>query len=418
MVPRLNQLCAAGFFSLCTVFSVVAQQEQAKPWMEWDYASGDWDRNRPMLSDRGLEFFSTYTAQVWGNVTGGSRQGATYTGLMQFGLDADLEKAIGWRGGSFSTTWVWTAGGSPTSDLTGTLFPASGTEATPGFRALDLWLQQNFFDEVLTLRAGLFNVDRDFTLSENAALMLNAASGWPLLYNGTLGGPPAYPFAAPGLYGAVSPGGGWKFQAAVMQGDVWPPGENPANFYWRLDRMNGLLCAGEAQYAWSKAPLPGTAKVGALLNTGYPDYLAGTGEAWGSSFFYCIIDQTLWREPGCSADCPQGLSWFNRTGFTGTPDRNVVGMLFNTGLVYDGLVPGRDKDGAGVGLVWTQLTPDATSQLQGSNRGTEMVFEATYQAQLTPWLSLQPDVQFIVQPGGSTGAPNALLIGMSAAISF
>lgn len=386
--------------------------------MEWDYASGDWDRNRPLLSDRGLEFFSTYTSQVWGNVSGGLKQGATYTGLMQFGLDADLEKAIGWRGGSFNTTWVWIAGGSPTTNLTGALFPASGTEAPTGFRALDLWLQQSFFDKCLTLRAGLFNIDRDFTLCESGSLMLNAAFGWPLLYNGSLGGPPAYPFAAPGLYGSLAPGGGWKFQAAVMQGDVWPPGENPTNFYWRFNRMNGLLCAGQAQFAWNKAPLPGTAKVGALLNTGYSDYDNQSGAAWGNSFFYGIIDQTLWREPGCCADCPQGLSWFNRTGFSGTPDRSVIGLLFNTGLVYDGLVPARDKDAAGIGLVWTQLSPDQAAQFQGSNRGTEMVFEATYQAQLTPWLSLQPDVQFIVQPGGSTAVPNALLIGMSAAISF
>lgn len=418
MVARLRSLSATGLFLLCTAFSGIAQQEAAKPWMAWDYASGDWDKNRPLLSARGLDFFATYTSQIWGNVAGGSKQGATYTGLMQFGLNGDLEKAIGWRGGSFNTVWLWIAGGSPTTDLTGALFPASGTESPPGFRALDLWLQQNFFDDALTLRAGLFNIDRDFTLSKNAALMLNAEFGWPLLYNGNLGGQPAYPFASPGLYGSVSPGGGWKLQATVMQGNVWPPGNNPTNFYWQIDRMNGLLCAGEAQYAWDKAPLPGAAKFGALLNTGYSEYVDGTGEAWGDSFFYGIIDQTLWREPGCSADCPQGLSWFNRTGFSGTLDRSVIGLLFNTGLVYDGPLPGRDNDAAGIGLVWTQLSPGQAAQLQGSNRGTEIVFEATYQAQLTPWLSLQPDVQFIMQPGGSTAVPNALLVGMSASISF
>ncbi|MFZ4484009.1 MAG: carbohydrate porin [Chthoniobacterales bacterium] len=33
----------------------------------------------------------------------------------------------------------------------------------------------------------------------------------------------------------------------------------------------------------------------------------------------------------------------------------------------------------------------------------ELVFEATYQAQITPWLTRQPDLQFILQPGGSHG---------------
>lgn len=386
--------------------------------MQWDYATGDWDENRPLLSERGWELFATYTSQIWGNVTGGNTTGARYSGLLQFGVEADLEKAFGWKGGSFNTTWLWIAGGSPTTDLTGALFPASGIEAPAGFRALDLWLQQKFFDDVVALRAGLFNIDRDFTVSQNAALMLNAAFGWPLLYNGSLGGPPAYPFAAPGLYASVEPGGGWRLQAAVMQGDVWPPSENPTNFYWRIDRMNGLLCAGEAQYAWDKALLPVTAKLGVLFNTGYPEYTDGSGEAWGGSIFYGIIDQLVWREPGCRADSPQGLSWFNRTGFSGTLDRSPVGMLFNTGFVYDGLFTGRDEDAAGIGLVWTQLSPGQAAQLDGSNRGMEMVLEATYQVQVSPCLTLQPDVQFILQPGGSTSVPNALVIGMSASISF
>ncbi|MBU3666353.1 MAG: carbohydrate porin [Chthoniobacterales bacterium] len=418
MALKLPTLAATGALVLCATVSAQVQQAPEKPWMQWDYATGDWDKNRPLLSDRGVEIFATYTSQVWGNVTGGLKRGATYSGLFQFGLDADLEKAIGWKGGSFNTTWVWIAGGSPTTDLTGALFPASGTEAPTGFRALDLWLQQKFFDDVATLRAGLFNIDRDFTVSRNAALMLNAAFGWPLLYNGSLGGPPAYPFAAPGLYGSVEPGGGWKFQAAIMQGDVWPPAQNPTNFYWKIDRMNGLLCAGEAQYAYDKAPLPGTVKLGVMFNTGYPDSVDGTGEAWGGSFFYGIIDQLIWREPGCSADCPQGLSWFNRTGFSGTLDRSPVGMLFNTGFVYEGLFAGRDDDAAGIGLVWTQLSAGQAAQLDGSGRGTEMVLEATYQVQISPCLTLQPDVQFIVQPGGSTAVPDALVIGMSASVSF
>ena len=81
--------------------------------------------------------------------------------------------------------------GAPAARETGALVPASGIEAPLGFRALDLWLQQKFWDEVVTVRAGMFNADRDFTLSEGCQLFLNTAFGWPILYNGRLGGPPA-----------------------------------------------------------------------------------------------------------------------------------------------------------------------------------------------------------------------------------
>jgi porin len=415
---RPASILAAALLSAVTARAQQNVEQTPQPWTKWDLATGDWNRNRPALEDRGTKFFTTYTSQVWGNVAGGVQRGATYTGVMQFGLELDFEKMHGWKGTSFNTTWVWIAGGSQTPYLTGALFPSSGAEGPAGFRALDLWLQQKFFDDVLTVRAGLFNADRDFTISEGCQLMLNSATGWPLIYDGKLGGPPAYPLASPGIYVALEPGGGWKFQAAAMQGIVWPPAENPTNFYWRFTRDNGVLFLGEAQYEWKGAALPGTAKLGAMFETGSPDYVDQDGGAWGGSFFYGIIDQMLWREPGTDADSSQGFAWYNRTGFGGTPNRDPLGMLFNSGLTWTGLIEGRDDDAIGLGVVWTRLTPGQAAQLEGSNRGNEFVVEATYEAQLTPWFELQPDIQFVIQPGGSTALANALVIGLSATIDF
>jgi porin len=47
-----------------------------------------------------------------------------------------------------------------------------------------------------------------------------------------------------------------------------------------------------------------------------------------------------------------------------------------------------------------------------------MVLEWTYQMALAPWLTLQPDVQYIIQPSGMSDIPNALVIGMQLAINF
>lgn len=389
-----------------------------EPWTQWDLATGDWNRNRPLLDERGFKFFTTYTSQVWGNVAGGTKQGATYAGLLQFGAELDLEQILGWEGGSFNTTWLWIYGGNPTTSLTGGLFPASGIEAPNGFRALDLWLQQKLFDDVLTLRAGMFNADRDFTLSQGAQLFLNTTFGWPILYDGSLGGPPAYPFAAPGLFAAIEPGGGWKFRAAAMQGVVWPPAENPTNFYWRINSANGLLFLGEAEYAWTEVQLPGAVQLGTMLESGYQSYVSRTGTAWGSSYLYGIIDQMIWREPGTGADSLQGLAGFSRFFYSGSQDRDPLGMLFNTGLTWTGLMRGRDEDAVGIGFAWTRLTSGEAAELAGSNRGNEFILEATYQAQLAPWFELQPDAQLLVQPGGSTALPTAFVLGLSATIDF
>ena len=409
---------AALLLTAAAALAQDATEQVPQPWTKWDLATGDWNRNRPVFEDSGFAFFATYTSQVWGNVTGGVRRSATYAGALQFGAELDFEKLAGWKGGSFNTTWLWVYGGNSTTSLVGGLFPASGIEAPNGFRALDLWVQQKFFGEAMTLRAGMFNADRDFTVSEGCQLFLNSATGWPLLYDGLLGGPPAYPFAAPGIYAALEPGSGWKFQAAAMQGTVWPPGENPTNFYWRLTAEGGLLYLGEAQYTWSKAPLPGTAKLGVMFNSGLNTDTDNNATVWGSSFFYGIIDQWLWREEGSSPDSPQGIAWFNRTGFSGTLESSPLGLLFNTGFTWTGIFPGRDEDAAGIAFVWNRLSPDEAAQLTGTNRGNEFVIELTYEAQLTPWFEIQPDIQYMIQPGGSTATPNAFVLGLSATIDF
>jgi porin len=61
-------------------------------------------------------------------------------------------------------------------------------------------------------------------------------------------------------------------------------------------------------------------------------------------------------------------------------------------------------------------------------RDYETVLEATYQVNIAPWWTLQPDLQFLIHPGGHVAAPanapsvqpipNALVFGLRSAITF
>jgi porin len=59
-------------------------------------------------------------------------------------------------------------------------------------------------------------------------------------------------------------------------------------------------------------------------------------------------------------------------------------------------------------------------------RGSETMVEATYQYQLNPWLQLQPDVQYVWNPGAGVVNPNnpsrkiknELIMGVRANITF
>ena len=92
-----------------------------------------------------MEISGGYTAEVWGNTTGGLKQGAVYTGLLDFGATVDLEKLVGWKGASVSTTWLWLSGRDASEDLVGNFLTISNIAGFNTLRMLELWFQQDFF---------------------------------------------------------------------------------------------------------------------------------------------------------------------------------------------------------------------------------------------------------------------------------
>jgi carbohydrate-selective porin OprB len=51
------------------------------------------------------------------------------------------------------------------------------------------------------------------------------------------------------------------------------------------------------------------------------------------------------------------------------------------------------------------------------DRSWETVLEINHRVNLTPWLYLTPDLQYIFNPGGG-GIPDALVVGLETAITF
>ena len=117
----------------------------AEPWWKGDYGTGDWFGVRTKLEDKGLEISGGYTAEVWGNTTGGLKRGAVYTGLLDFGATLDLEKLVGWKGASVSTTWLWLSGRDASEDLVGNFLTISNIAGFNTLRMLELWFQQDLF---------------------------------------------------------------------------------------------------------------------------------------------------------------------------------------------------------------------------------------------------------------------------------
>jgi porin len=136
----------------------------------------------------------------------------------------------------------------------------------------------------------------------------------------------------------------------------------------------------------------------------------------------------VWR------DSARNASLFVRGGIAPS-DRNLVSWYVDGGMAFKGLVPGRVEDILAFGVAHSKISKDAaaldwdTLVLNGPPypvRKAETVFELNYTAQIAPWWWVQPDLQYIVRPGGHVPDPrdptravsNALVIGARTTISF
>jgi porin len=115
-------------------------------------------------------------------------------------------------------------------------------------------------------------------------------------------------------------------------------------------------------------------------------------------------------------------------------DRNLVSAYVDGGAGFKGLLPNRADDTLTLGFAYVKISPDAAGLDHDINlltppypiRNQEIVFEASYAAQLAPWWTIQPDLQYIMHPGGNVLDPNnpaaiiknATLIGVRSTIKF
>jgi porin len=187
-------------------------------------------------------------------------------------------------------------------------------------------------------------------------------------------------------------------------------------------RWRAGVCRGPVQ----PGPLlqSGTYKIGAWFHSGrFADQRFDTaGQSLASPLssgvarmlnnnysLYAALDQPLWQE----SEGAGGLNAFLRV--LGAPgDRNLVDFYFDTGLTYKGPF-GREDDTIGIGFAYTRiggaarsLDADTTATTPAYPvRSRETLLEVSYQFQVTRWWQLQPDFQYIFNPGGGIPNPNA-----------
>ena len=414
------------------------EAEAADEWGLWtrDTLTGDWGGLRADLRSAGIELGFTYIGETFANPTGGFDRRWIYEGRFEATLDLDLDRLAGWAGATLHASAYQIHGRGLSGKALGNLLAACNIEARQATRLYTLWLEQALFEEAASIRIGQLAADDEFLISSGASTFINGTFGWPGWAGADLpSGGPAYPLSAPGVRVEAKPADNLVLRAALFGGD--PAGRRAQDDPQKDNRYGttfsfrgGAFLIGEAAYTVGREDdgLPGTYKLGGWYHSGN-DFADQRFEASGLSLAdpasnglprrysnnwgaYVVADQLLWREPGTE---DQGLAAFLRIG--GSPsDRNLVDGYFDAGVTYTGLIPGRDADIAGIAIGHASvgdrsrgLDRDVRAFADPLNpvRSHETVIELTYQAQIAPWWIIQPDLQFLFNPGANVAEPNA-----------
>jgi porin len=99
----------------------------------------------------------------------------------------------------------------------------------------------------------------------------------------------------------------------------------------------------------------------------------------------------------------------------------VVDFYLNTGVTYKGLISGRDADTCGLSCGLASLSHGADADLREEGlapQAAEIVLEATYQCVIAPWCFVQPDIQYVINPGATSATGNALVLGARFSVEF
>ena len=318
-----------------------------------------------------------YTSDLARNWAGGLERKGSWVGSLGLTADLDLQRLAGLRGADVHFEALGTHG----IRSTGAIGDLQGTSSIVGPSKLQLYqafLQQRLFGDRLSLIAGIHDLNTEFYVTESSGLFAHASFGMgPELAMSGTAGPSAYPMTSLGARAKVTITDSLELAVGAYDGD-------PTR--WEISGDTGLLGVSELAQGFTINGLRGRAAIGAW---GY-DQASDFGG-------YLTYDQRVY-EPVIGG--ATGLSIFWRAG-AAAPRTDAVSWSVTSGLAYTGLVPGRGDDVVGVGTAVAAM-----------GAGRETAVELTYQAQLWSWLKVQPDFQWIIDPGMSTSAANAVQGGV------
>ena len=407
------------------------------------WMTGDWGGERTKLIEQGIDIKADYVGEVGANLHGGYNHDKTARYSDQFGLGValDLQKLWGWDNTQAKIQLTNRNGQNISNDRVGD--PRAGTLSSSQevygrghmVRLTQLWIQHQFLDGKLDVKAGYFGEGEDFNTfpcefqnlafcgSQVGNWATNVWYNWPVSqaalrvkYNIT----PEF-YAQIGAYNQnpsqLEHGNGFKLSGSGTKGTVLP-----VELVWS-PKVNNL--PGEYRVGYYKSTAPAD-DVKVNITTDGQDYRVRDSKHG----YWFVVQQQLTSHNG---DASRGLHIAANATFHDKAT-NIVDNYQSLMFVYKGPFDARPKDDIGIGAARIHVNDDVKKSAEQINaaigatdysdplysplRSTEYNYELNYGIHVTNWLTVRPNLQYITHPGGVDKVDNALVAGLKIQSTF
>lgn len=354
-----------------------------------------------------------YTVDVAGVVSGGLAKRGRVLDDLQLGADIDLEKAAGWKGAKAHVLLLNNSGAMPNDDA-GTLQGVNNIEVSrQRARLFEAWVEQGLGDNASVL-VGLYDLNSEFYANDSAGLLLAPAFGIgsELAATGP-NGPSIFPSTALSARVRWTPNEQVYVQAAAINAHAGVLGD-PDGVCTEFE--HGLLTIAEAGWqgrgkvafgAWrytKKQP-----DIREITVSGYPAAKTAQGA-------YVLLERQLTGE---GEDAVRKTTAFARLGLS-DGDTTAFRSGWQAGLLVEHVFEGRPDSAFSVGANQAFLTGKFRANALDEGRSltrAESAIEVTYSDKIGP-VTIQPDLQYIRNPGADGGVGHALVATVRFGVAF
>jgi porin len=364
----------------------------------------------------------SYTGELVQDAVGGARRATAFAGAAGVQVTISLRRLVGWQGGSLFVFALGTHGGAP-SELVGDVQGVSNLEAPGAVRLEEAWLQQNLLDGRLSWLVGRYDLNTEFYRLQSGGLFINSSFGiGPEFAQSGAAGPSIFPNTAFGTRVAFKPSPNAVWRVAVLDG---VPVDRPGDGMRVFAPGDGALLVGEvallARPDTGGMPRHRRFAIGRGLMRSYAAKVA-LG-AWCYTARFLDLSDTTQRRGSGGAYLIGDLSTRSVTIFAqlglGDGRVNQIGGYLGGGLTFTAPIPGRAQDMVGLAVAAARNGShyERAETTAGIPTAGETTVELTYLAPIGSWLAVQPDVQYVIHPGGTRATRNAVAPGLRIAVS-